>query len=502
MPTFDVVSEIDQQEVRNAVDQASREVGESLRLQGHRQQDRADRQDHRARHRERSAAHRAHAGARGEAGEAQGVTEGAVVRQDRGSIEGARASDGDAQRRDLVRQGPRDRQVPQGPRPQGRAAPGPGRRSCGSRARSATTCRRRSRRCATTTSASRSSSPTSATERRSGRRSRTDSSPGGGRRALRSAGGCGSSSPKLGSAGACRGCRGAALSSLWNGLMMKAFSCAGFTFSSGSAWRRRRSSRAPGRSGSPVPSNCGATGVGLVLARPRDRHLDQPGGERGEDQHARARRSRRAGRRRRHHRRTARSTSRMRAMNVIAIATAAATDPMRMSRCFTCAISWASTPLSSSGGSTSTDALGDAHDRVVRVAAGGEGVGLLLGRHVDRAASGSAPAGRGRRPSRTARGPRPGSPAWPEPRRWPACRRTSRCRRRRRARSRARSPGPTTRRSRRPTTMNDRAEEGEQHGGLESVLHCSTSIGARESERLSPVTDTPASTFDRAAVPI
>ena len=36
MPTFDVVSQVDMQEVRNAVDQANREAGDPLRLQGNR----------------------------------------------------------------------------------------------------------------------------------------------------------------------------------------------------------------------------------------------------------------------------------------------------------------------------------------------------------------------------------------------------------------------------------------------------------------------------------
>ena len=68
---------------------------------------------------------------------------------------------------------------------------------------------------------------------------------------------------------------------------------------------------------------------------------------------------------------------------MIAIAKAAATEPMRMSRCFTCDISCASTPLSSSGGSVSQDALGHADHGMAGVATGGERVGLLLGRDVD-----------------------------------------------------------------------------------------------------------------------
>ena len=38
------------------------------------------------------------------------------------------------------------------------------------------------------------------------------------------------------------------------------------------------------------------------------------------------------------------------AIELIAVATAAATEPMRMSRCFTCMSSWAMTPSSSSRG--------------------------------------------------------------------------------------------------------------------------------------------------------
>ena len=37
MPSFDVVSEVDMQEVRNAVDQAQPRDRDALRLQGHRQ---------------------------------------------------------------------------------------------------------------------------------------------------------------------------------------------------------------------------------------------------------------------------------------------------------------------------------------------------------------------------------------------------------------------------------------------------------------------------------
>ena len=42
MPSFDVVSEVDMQEVRNAVDQAEPRDRQPVRLQGHRQLDRAE----------------------------------------------------------------------------------------------------------------------------------------------------------------------------------------------------------------------------------------------------------------------------------------------------------------------------------------------------------------------------------------------------------------------------------------------------------------------------
>ena len=45
MPTFDVVSELDMQEVRNAVDQAAAGDLHALRLQEHRQLDRAEGQE-------------------------------------------------------------------------------------------------------------------------------------------------------------------------------------------------------------------------------------------------------------------------------------------------------------------------------------------------------------------------------------------------------------------------------------------------------------------------
>ena len=59
---------------------------------------------------------------------------------------------------------------------------------------------------------------------------------------------------------------------------------------------------------------------------------------------------------------------------MMAAAIVAATELMRMSRCFTCASSWASTPSSSSFAENLQNALGRRDGRVLRVAAGREGV--------------------------------------------------------------------------------------------------------------------------------
>ena len=105
------------------------------------------------------------------------------------------------------------------------------------------------------------------------------------------------------------------------------------------------------------------------------------------------------------------------------------------------------------------DALGDAHDRVVRVAAGGEGVGLLLGRDVDAGHRDVRPLGEVVDDRVEAGGSRPGSPAWPGPTRWRACRRTSRCRRRRRGRSARPITRPDEPPSAPPIDHEQRAEE-------------------------------------------
>ena len=78
MPSFDVVSELDMQEVRNAVDQARREIGTRFDFKSTGVVDRPRREDDRPRHRERRPAQGADPGARGEARAPAGVVEGVV----------------------------------------------------------------------------------------------------------------------------------------------------------------------------------------------------------------------------------------------------------------------------------------------------------------------------------------------------------------------------------------------------------------------------------------
>ena len=165
MPSFDVVSEVDLQEVRNAVDQAHRELATRFDFKGTDStvelKDNAIELESASEERLKAV----DAGARGEAGQAQGVAEGARLRQGRGGVARARARQTvDAARRHQRRQGPRDRQVHQGPRPEGRAAPGAGRPAPRDRQEARRPAGGDRRRCASTTSASRSSSRTSATE--------------------------------------------------------------------------------------------------------------------------------------------------------------------------------------------------------------------------------------------------------------------------------------------------------------------------------------------------
>ena len=135
-----------------------------------------------------------------------------------------------------------------------------------------------------------------------------------------------------------------------NGLMMNMCAVAGLA-SSGTRFDDRVD--LPQRVGQPVrvARDLRAAGVGRELARSRDRHLDQHRGDRRQDD----RRQQRdrivaaiaavvAAAVAAEHRRQLR---RVRAANMIAAAIVAATELMRMSRCFTCASSCAMTPSSS-----------------------------------------------------------------------------------------------------------------------------------------------------------
>ena len=77
MPSFDVVSEIDQQEIRNAVDQAAREVATRYDFKGTDTTIELRPTEIKLHSLQRGPARRAAAGAGGEAGEAEGVPEGA-----------------------------------------------------------------------------------------------------------------------------------------------------------------------------------------------------------------------------------------------------------------------------------------------------------------------------------------------------------------------------------------------------------------------------------------
>ena len=127
MPTFDVVSEIDMQEVRNAVDQASRELATRFDFKG---TDSAVELKDNAIEIESASEERLKAVTQ--------VLEEKLVRRkislkalDYGKVE--EATQGRARQKVALqvgiseRQGTRDRQVHQGSRAQGRAAPGPGR---------------------------------------------------------------------------------------------------------------------------------------------------------------------------------------------------------------------------------------------------------------------------------------------------------------------------------------------------------------------------------------
>ena len=164
MPSFDVVSEIDMQEVRNAVDQAAREVANRFDFKGTNSS--VDLGD---------TAITLHSVSEDRLTALRQVLEEKLVKRkvslkalDYQKVE--EASGGTARQQvNLVagispRQGHDHQQVHQGPGPQGCAEPGPGGAAAGDRARSATTCRPPSKPCARKTSASRCSSATSATD--------------------------------------------------------------------------------------------------------------------------------------------------------------------------------------------------------------------------------------------------------------------------------------------------------------------------------------------------
>ena len=142
MPSFDVVSEVDRQEVRNAVDQAQREIGTRFDFKG---TDSSIEQHDlvltlRSVSEDRLAALRV-------------VLEEKLVKRgvslkglEYGDVEEAAAQHRPPGRhdqgRDLLGQGPRDQQADQGAGAEGRLEPDAGRDRCACRARSVTTCRR------------------------------------------------------------------------------------------------------------------------------------------------------------------------------------------------------------------------------------------------------------------------------------------------------------------------------------------------------------------------
>ena len=89
MPTFDVVSEVDMQEVRNAVDQANREAGHPFRLQGNRLVDRVLGEGTAAALLDRGPAPRPVPGPAGEAGQARGLPQVLRRREDRRGGQGS-----------------------------------------------------------------------------------------------------------------------------------------------------------------------------------------------------------------------------------------------------------------------------------------------------------------------------------------------------------------------------------------------------------------------------
>ena len=89
MPTFDVVSEVDKQEVRNAIDQAQRELATRFDFKGTDSSIELDELELTLRSSTEDRLTRCAPGARGEAREARRVAEGARVRQGRGGCAAA-----------------------------------------------------------------------------------------------------------------------------------------------------------------------------------------------------------------------------------------------------------------------------------------------------------------------------------------------------------------------------------------------------------------------------
>ena len=88
VPSFDVVSEVDMQEVKNAVDQASREAATRFDFKGTDSIDRADRPGDRPRVRDRGPPEGSQPGPRREARPAPGLTQVPRSREDRRGLQG------------------------------------------------------------------------------------------------------------------------------------------------------------------------------------------------------------------------------------------------------------------------------------------------------------------------------------------------------------------------------------------------------------------------------
>ena len=131
-----------------------------------------------------------------------------------------------------------------------------------------------------------------------------------------------------------------------------------------------------------LPAICAPPASAAIFARARNRHLDEHRGQRRQDQR-RQQRDRivpaiaalaAAAVARRRSRRTAPCAPNI----MIAAASVAATELMRMSRCFTCASSCAMTPSSSVSDEHLQNAFGGGHRGVLGIAAGRERVGRRI----------------------------------------------------------------------------------------------------------------------------